>query len=171
MAKYNIYKHETYGFEAIKKGYSWPGFFFTWIWALTKKLWVQGVILVPIVFITNTLGIALYTAQTHGFEPNKGDSWNNLILTLILLFGPGIFVGIKGNTWRKRSMSKRGFDFVSEVEAHTVDGAMAATKILTMDHSDQVVVINDTKECPKCAETIKAKATICRYCGYEYLHQ
>jgi hypothetical protein len=27
---------------------------------------------------------------------------------------------------------------------------------------------NDTKECPRCAETVKAKAKICRFCNYEF---
>ena len=26
----------------------------------------------------------------------------------------------------------------------------------------------DTKECPKCAEVIKAKASVCRFCNYDF---
>lgn len=26
----------------------------------------------------------------------------------------------------------------------------------------------ETKECPKCAETVKAKATVCRFCNHEF---
>lgn len=28
----------------------------------------------------------------------------------------------------------------------------------------------DTKECPRCAETVKAKAAICRFCNHEFNH-
>ena len=28
--------------------------------------------------------------------------------------------------------------------------------------------IQNSKECPKCAETVKRKATICRYCGHKF---
>ncbi len=29
-------------------------------------------------------------------------------------------------------------------------------------------VIDDTKECPQCAETVKARARICRFCHYQF---
>ncbi|WP_230192606.1 zinc ribbon domain-containing protein [Paenibacillus sp. CECT 9249] len=29
-------------------------------------------------------------------------------------------------------------------------------------------IVDDTKECPQCAETVKAKARICRFCHYEF---
>lgn len=36
---------------------------------------------------------------------------------------------------------------------------------VTPEWLDQVVA--ETKECPKCAESIKIKATVCRFCGYD----
>jgi len=34
--------------------------------------------------------------------------------------------------------------------------------------STQPVNIGDYKECPRCAEMVRAKATVCRFCGYEF---
>ncbi|WP_284645707.1 zinc ribbon domain-containing protein [Paenibacillus silviterrae] len=41
-----------------------------------------------------------------------------------------------------------------EQEVHTINQSAAAT--------------DDNKECPQCAETIKAKAKICRFCNYKF---
>ena len=38
--------------------------------------------------------------------------------------------------------------------------------MVTPEWLDQVV--NETKECPRCAESVKAKATACRFCGYDF---
>ena len=32
MANYQIYYHDAFKAEAIKDGWSWPAFFFNWIW-------------------------------------------------------------------------------------------------------------------------------------------
>ena len=43
---------------------------------------------------------------------------------------------------------------------------------LTTENSDESLIYdanaNETKECPKCAEIIKFKALICRFCNYDF---
>jgi len=39
MRTFNVYKHPTQGFEAVKVGFSSPAFFFGIIWMMVKKLW------------------------------------------------------------------------------------------------------------------------------------
>ena len=68
MHKYNVYKHPIIGYEAIKQGFSWPGFFFTWIWAFVKKLWADGVILLLVTVILQGLGQVVW-ARPDGDAP------------------------------------------------------------------------------------------------------
>jgi hypothetical protein len=39
MKTFKVFRHPTLGFQAVKEGFSWPGFFFGPIWAFAKKLW------------------------------------------------------------------------------------------------------------------------------------
>jgi hypothetical protein len=132
MNKYKVYKHSVLGYEIIKEGFSWPGFFFTWIWAFLKKLNTQGAILLPVVFISNSLGLALtgpvvFISNSLGLALTltRPDVWANIILSLVLVFGPGVFVGKKGNSWREKSMTQRGFELKEEIEAESVDSVLA----------------------------------------------
>ena len=36
MRAYQVFKHPEKGFKAVKDGFSWPGFFFTWLWSLGR---------------------------------------------------------------------------------------------------------------------------------------
>lgn len=170
--EFKVYKHKELGYEAIKQGFSWPGFFFTWIWALVKKLWVHGLVLFVIVPALNTVGFTLLEGNSLG-----------IILGLIFIFLPSFIVGMKGNYWREESMSQRGYEFIASVEANTADGALANINEVKTNAADSVLAKTnnadadqsnnsdqsvETKECPMCAENIKAKARICRYCGYEF---
>ena len=52
MRTFDVYKHRTQGYEAVKQGFSWPAFFFTRIWAFVKKLWLHGIVgLVVLAFL------------------------------------------------------------------------------------------------------------------------
>ena len=42
MKRYKIYKSPLGMIEAVKTGWSWPGFLFTLIWLLVKKLYVTA---------------------------------------------------------------------------------------------------------------------------------
>jgi hypothetical protein len=49
MRTYDVYHHPTKGYEAIKRGFSWQGFFFGLFWALVKKLWkAAGILLLAL---------------------------------------------------------------------------------------------------------------------------
>ena len=43
MKQYKIFKHPSGNSEAVKQGWSWPAFFFSFIWAMVKKQWALGV--------------------------------------------------------------------------------------------------------------------------------
>jgi len=45
MKTFDLYRHPTVGYEAVKRGFSWPGFFIGAIWALSKRMWLGGTLL------------------------------------------------------------------------------------------------------------------------------
>ena len=114
MKTFRVFRHSTLGFEAVKVGYSWPGCFFTCIWAFIKKLWGYGLgLLGIIVFLTIIDGV---------FENEK----SNIAKFVAFLFQIGlyIFVGFKGNEWRENNLRKRGFELVETIQAENPDAAI-----------------------------------------------
>jgi len=43
---FEVLKHPLKGLEAVKRGFSWPAFLFTWIWAVVNRLWLLGIVFV-----------------------------------------------------------------------------------------------------------------------------
>ena len=104
MKKFSIFQHPTLGLEAVKNGWSWPAFFFTWIWAFVKKLWLIGVI----VFLFGILASSIPEAWLVG----------ELIISIVM--------GVKGNELRVKRLRDAGYEEVATVEARTPDAALAA---------------------------------------------
>lgn len=109
MKEFKIYQYPEGRHEAVKQGWSWPGFFFGPIWTLVKKMWGLGAGLLVAVIV-----LAMFPVE----------SAIGLLATLISL---GIYVacGINGNRWREKHLSSRGYEHLDTVSASNPDGAIA----------------------------------------------
>jgi hypothetical protein len=113
MKQYKIFKHPSGTSEAIKQGWSWPAFFFSYIWAMVKKQWALGVTaLIAVLMFGFVVGAA------GGDE--GGDALINIVSIII-----NIVFGINGNLWREKNLISRGYELMDTVTAANPEGAVA----------------------------------------------
>lgn len=119
MKTFNVYKHPTLGFEAVKVGFSWPAFFFGVIWMLVKKLWgLAGLWLGAY--------IVCWLIETVTDKSQEGGAQALVYLVLAsAYFALWLIPPFKGNKWREENLSKRGYELLSTVQAETPDAAVA----------------------------------------------
>ena len=115
MKVFHVYHHPIQGYEAVKRGFCWPAFFLTWIWAFAKKMWLVGcmIIVVP---------IAILIVLVRAIGP-FGMGISELLTGLLLI---SVFVGMFGNAWRRSHLAKKGFDRMATVPANTSASAIAS---------------------------------------------
>ena len=66
-AHYKVFGHPRSGDTAvIKDGFSWPAFFFSFIWALFKRLWLLAIALFVAGMVARFLGVVLGNLCTGG---------------------------------------------------------------------------------------------------------
>lgn len=120
MKTYKVFVNPQGSSEAVKQGWSWPGFFFNIIWALVKKLWVLGVVLMILTF---ALGFVEGTMEvTSGKEAASEIS----AFTSILNFVIAVIFGVKGNQWREKNLLSRGYKYQDTVDAQNPEAAIAS---------------------------------------------
>ena len=103
MKQFVILQHPALGHEVVKNGWSWPAFFFTWLWAFVKRLWIVGVIIL-------LAGMALSSVP---------EIW--LVGEVII----SVVMGANGNKLRVNRLRDSGYEQVATVAAKTPDGALA----------------------------------------------
>lgn len=119
MRKFNVYTHPIQGYEAVKIGFSWPAFFFGLFWMLVKKLWVFAGLWFSIYVICSLVETIADKTMEEGEQ-----ALVNLVL-LVVYFALWLIPSFKGNEWRDKNLSKRGYTFLSTIQAETPDAAIA----------------------------------------------
>lgn len=126
MKTFDIYNHPNFGYEAVKKGFSWPAFFFGPIWAFSRNLWILGLAYIVV-------SLALHTMITE-IKPEATDTsllfifLANLLvgISYIVRFLLAIWFGIKGNEWVSNHLKKQSYELVKTLESETADEAITS---------------------------------------------
>ena len=98
---------------AAKRGFCWPGFFFSWIWGFARGLWIPAIALLVghlIIFLLQITPVVDISPVFAGLC--------SLLLNLV--------AGLRGNSWRSAKLEKAGYSFVGVVNARSAASAVAA---------------------------------------------
>jgi Protein of unknown function (DUF2628) len=113
MRTWSVYRHPIKGYEAVKDGFSWPGFFFTWIWAFVKGLVGMGFLLLGAVVVMNILSAAGEETRNPGLS----------VLSVVLGLAAVLVTGFNGNKWREKALARKGYEFLEKVQADSPEAA------------------------------------------------
>ena len=112
MNRFNVYANRQGTYEAVKRGWSWPAFFFVFLWALVNRLWAKCFFAVAwiVLFVVFVLPAAENREQAR-------------VLTNIGGCVMGIVFEANGNKWRETSIKWRRFHFKNTVRAEDEEAA------------------------------------------------
>jgi hypothetical protein len=119
VPQYNIYEKPDGDYEAIKIGFSWPAFFFTWIWAVVKEMWLPA-ILIFLLCSPVYLGDVL-------FERSNSPFWD--LASAIYFLAMSLWLGFAGNGIRESVAKRQGSTLVAaDVYGDNVSHAKSVTR-------------------------------------------
>lgn len=112
MNPYKIYKHPSGDIEAVKQGWSWPGFFFNFIWVMIKQLWkILGIMILALVMFSVFICV-------FGLGEAKE------VLTDAFCIALNVTCGAFGNFWREDKLISRSYKLVHIVTASSAEDAI-----------------------------------------------
>jgi hypothetical protein len=119
MRTFKVYKHAAKGLEAVKVGFSWPGFLFGVIWMWWKNLWMKSLLWIGLYIVLGAIKTVTNESEESGAQA----------LVYIMLWAGywamNLIPGFKGNQWREANLVKRGYELVGEARTATSDAAVA----------------------------------------------
>ena len=122
MKHYKIFENEVGRREAVKQGWSWPAFFFVFIWAFVKRLYVAGAIVLGGVIVVMLLSWKADELFTMGDKSARSlDQLCESARWIIM-----VLLGVNGNELRERNLLQRGYILRGVVAALSPSEALAS---------------------------------------------
>jgi len=117
VKRFSIYEHPNGKTDVVKKGWSWPAFLFTLLWAWTEEIWI---IVIPVI-----AGSFFLSTLLHYYGTNDEMSETLIrIVAILICFALGLF----GNACQERKLRSNDFVFREIIEARRKDEALALYK-------------------------------------------
>jgi hypothetical protein len=120
MRTFDVFSHPEKDDEAVKKGFSFPGFFFGAIWAF-----VQGLPGIGLLYILILIALWLPNAIAH----SDGILWLIIVVNLLYIALP-LVVGFNGNNWRRSKLTRKGYTLKKTVDAANPASAIGAVPFM-----------------------------------------
>lgn len=133
MKFYKIYKHPSGKLEAVKVGWSWPAFFFNFIWALIKKLWLVAFALIILHIVLGGINLAVIPsirdyptiyAYELALDLFYKEHWLFNSFMWLMSIGMAAIMGLKGNMFREHKLINLNCQLVTSVHAANPDAAI-----------------------------------------------
>lgn len=95
--------------RAVKDGFSWPAFFFSFVWALWRRLWLVAALIFGVEFAT---GLA---ADGLGLD---------VVTETAVSLGIAVIIGWTANDLVRRNLERRGLNEAAVVMAESEEDAI-----------------------------------------------
>jgi len=115
MDTFHVFWHPVLGYDAVKKGGSWPALFFGPFWAMGKRMWSLSVSII--------ISIIVISSLEYVFEKVEIEIMATIMF--YLRFAYFILVGIEGNKWRQEYLLEHGYELIDTIQERTKDSAIA----------------------------------------------
>ena len=136
MKKFEVFESAFGDLRAVKRGFSYPGLLFQWIWLGYKGLYAQGTLFFLAYVLSGNL--------IYGMEEQASPVMHGLMASLPILEHPslienetlrvsvgllrtltfGLIIGAFGNSWYRSKLLKSGFMRIAEAEAQSAELAI-----------------------------------------------
>jgi hypothetical protein len=107
MIRFDILNNPIKGYKAVKVGFSWPAMFFSFVWALLKKMWSLAFFFFIVLLLLQTLALMFHLEAMETARVFVD------LLTIAFL----VYIGSKANHWYKNDLIRNGYEYVTRCEA------------------------------------------------------